>query len=134
MGAALAGGSTLARATVALLVGGLLLLAAVAGVLPTLAGGACADPSGAESPPTASAERGIPALYLTLYRQAGTAYRVPWTVLAAIGSIESDHGRSARTGRAVGRERVRLLRRPDAVQHQGRAALDLAGLPCRRGR
>src|SRR5215208_1848080 len=35
----------------------------------------------------------IPAGYLRLYRQAGTRYRIPWSVLAAIGKVESDHGR-----------------------------------------
>jgi hypothetical protein len=40
----------------------------------------------------------IPARYLALYQQAGAAYRVPWTVLAAIGAIESDHGRSRAPG------------------------------------
>jgi hypothetical protein len=33
-----------------------------------------------------------------LYQRAGRAYRVPWTVLAAIGSIETDHGRSRASG------------------------------------
>ena len=35
---------------------------------------------------------------MTLYQQAGTAYAVPWPVLAAIGAIESDHGRSSAPG------------------------------------
>ena len=35
---------------------------------------------------------------MTLYRQAGAAYAVPWPVLAAIGAIESDHGRSTAPG------------------------------------
>ena len=35
---------------------------------------------------------------MTLYQQAGAAYAVPWPVLAAIGAIESDHGRSTAPG------------------------------------
>jgi hypothetical protein len=45
--------------------------------------------------PSAAARADIPAVYLTLYRRA--ASRCPglsWTVLAAIGKVESDHGRS----------------------------------------
>ena len=35
----------------------------------------------------------FPAGYLRLYCQAGARYRIPWSVLAAIGKVESDHGR-----------------------------------------
>jgi membrane-bound lytic murein transglycosylase B len=41
--------------------------------------------------PTATAD--VPRTYLRLYCQAGARYRVPWPVLAAIGKVESDHGR-----------------------------------------
>ena len=34
----------------------------------------------------------IPPSYLRLYRQAGVRNRIPWSVLAAIGKVESDHG------------------------------------------
>ena len=43
-------------------------------------------------------KRGIPARYLSLYRQAGGESGVPWSVLAAIGAIETDHGRSRAPG------------------------------------
>jgi hypothetical protein len=43
--------------------------------------------------PSRAAIADIPAGYLRLYRQAGVRYRVPWSVLAAIGKVESDHGR-----------------------------------------
>ena len=59
--------------------------------------GTCAG-AAAEAAPTAHAEHSIPARYLTLYRQAGRQYAVPWPVLAAIGSIETDHGRSRAPG------------------------------------
>jgi hypothetical protein len=51
-----------------------------------------------EAAPTATAERGIPGHYLALYRQAARRYAVPWPVLAGIGSIETDHGRSLAPG------------------------------------
>jgi soluble lytic murein transglycosylase-like protein len=43
--------------------------------------------------PSRAATADIPAGYLRLYRQAGATYGVPWSVLAAIGKVESDHGR-----------------------------------------
>jgi membrane-bound lytic murein transglycosylase B len=43
--------------------------------------------------PSRAAAADIPPGYLRLYRQAGTRYRIPWPVLAAIGKVESDHGR-----------------------------------------
>ncbi len=43
--------------------------------------------------PSRTAVADIPASYLRLYRAAGSRYRVPWSVLAAIGKVESDHGR-----------------------------------------
>ena len=39
-----------------------------------------------------------PRSYLRLYCQAGARYRVPWAVLAAIGKVESDHGRARLPG------------------------------------
>ena len=40
----------------------------------------------------------IPADYLALYRRAGARWGVPWTVLAGIGAVETDHGRSRAPG------------------------------------
>jgi len=40
----------------------------------------------------------IPAAYLTLYRAAGKAVGVDWRLLAAVGKLESDHGRSTLPG------------------------------------
>jgi peptidoglycan DL-endopeptidase CwlO len=48
--------------------------------------------------PSRTAAADIPAGYLRLYRTAGTRYRIPWSVLAAIGKVESDHGRSPLPG------------------------------------
>jgi hypothetical protein len=52
-----------------------------------------------QAPPSPAARADIPADYLRLYRQA--AQRCPglsWSVLAAIGKVESDHGRSPLPG------------------------------------
>jgi membrane-bound lytic murein transglycosylase B len=43
--------------------------------------------------PSRAAVADIPPGYLNLYRQAGARYRIPWSVLAAIGKVESNHGR-----------------------------------------
>jgi membrane-bound lytic murein transglycosylase B len=48
--------------------------------------------------PSRAAAADIPASYLRLYRQAGARYRIPWPVLAAIGKVESDHGRAPLPG------------------------------------
>ena len=48
--------------------------------------------------PSAAAQNGIPANYLALYQAAGQQFGVPWTLLAGIGSIETDHGRSSAAG------------------------------------
>ena len=49
--------------------------------------------TGCRPKPTRAAVADIPRSYLGLYCQAGARYRIPWPVLAAIGSVESDHGR-----------------------------------------
>ena len=41
----------------------------------------------------ASATASIPPDYLRLYQKWGSAYGVPWQLLAAVGSVESGHGR-----------------------------------------
>jgi cell wall-associated NlpC family hydrolase len=47
------------------------------------------------STPSATAVAEIPPDYLLLYEQAGLAFDVPWEVLAGIGKVECDHGRSS---------------------------------------
>src|SRR3954451_5490803 len=48
--------------------------------------------------PSATARAEIPAAYLALYEQAGARYGIdPW-ILAAIGAVETDHGRSTAPG------------------------------------
>lgn len=80
--------------TVTKLVGGAIAALAVTLALPTVALMAAAD-TAAQPTPTSGAVDDIPAVYLTLYLDAA-AERCPtvtWTVLAAIGKVESDHGR-----------------------------------------
>jgi hypothetical protein len=54
-------------------------------------------------PPSAQAQRDIPPNLLPLYQAAAdTCPGLPWPVLAAIGKVESDHGRSTAPGVASG--------------------------------
>jgi membrane-bound lytic murein transglycosylase B len=50
-------------------------------------------PAAGQPRPSRAAVADIPAGYLRLYRTAGARYRIPWPVLAAIGKVESNHGR-----------------------------------------
>jgi membrane-bound lytic murein transglycosylase B len=50
-------------------------------------------PATGQPSPSSAAVADIPANYLRLYRAAGARYRIPWSVLAAIGKVESNHGR-----------------------------------------
>jgi soluble lytic murein transglycosylase-like protein len=62
---------------------------------------ASGQPSAPQVRPGAGA-RDIPRAYLRLYRATGRRLGVDWRVLAAIGKIESDHGRSTAAGVASG--------------------------------
>jgi membrane-bound lytic murein transglycosylase B len=55
-------------------------------------------PAAGQPTPSRAAVADIPAGYLWLYRQAGARRRIPWPVLAAIGKVESDHGRAQLPG------------------------------------
>lgn len=63
-----------------------------------LSGDAPCSLAGAATLPGSAAQNGIPANYLALYEVAGPDFGVPWTLLAGIGSIETDHGRSTAPG------------------------------------
>jgi cell wall-associated NlpC family hydrolase len=77
---------TAAAALLALL---LLLAAALAATLNALTGGGLGT-----SAPSAAARADIPPALLTLYQRAApTCPGLDWTVLAAIGKVETDHGR-----------------------------------------
>ncbi len=54
---------------------------------------------GGPTPPSTAAWTDIPSGYLATYQQAALECPgLPWTVLAAVGKIESDHGRSTLPG------------------------------------
>lgn len=63
-------------------------------------GGANCGPDGAQTQPGVSqqAANSIPSDYLTWFRRVGIQYGVPWTILAGIGKVESDDGRSTLPG------------------------------------
>jgi membrane-bound lytic murein transglycosylase B len=63
-------------------------------------------PAAGQPGPSRAALADIPAGYLRLYRQASARYRVPWPVLAAIGKVESDHGRARLPGVRSGSNRA----------------------------
>jgi cell wall-associated NlpC family hydrolase len=77
------------------------LIAVAAGVVALLtSGGIALGVLGASAPaPSAIGSRPIPPQLVGVYRSAArTCPGLPWTVLAAIGRIESDHGRSSALG------------------------------------
>jgi len=86
--------------TIGAVAGAALLLLVTSGIsiLSVLIGQSGCLRTHAQALPSANAERGIPAAYLTLYQRAGREYALPWQVLAGIGSIETDHGRSSAPG------------------------------------
>lgn len=78
------------------LAGGLLALGLVAGLLGTAVVASAVSMLGGEVPgATSAATSAIPAGMLALYQAAAaTCPGLPWTVLAAIGTVESDNGLS----------------------------------------
>lgn len=65
--------------------------------------GGCTDTSEANAQPgEATDARAIPANYLGLYKKAGSAYSMPWNVLAGIGKVETNHGQSTLPGVRTG--------------------------------
>ena len=70
----------------------LLLLAVIAGAVGGITGqeaSACTA-----QPAASSAAASIPANYLADFKKAGAEYGIPWTVLAAIGEVESGDGQN----------------------------------------
>ncbi len=83
-----------------LLVTASLIAAAVGTVASQLLGGGAAG----TSDPSPLALNDIPPVYLSLYEQAAmTCPGLDWTILAGIGKVETDHGRSHLPGVASGR-------------------------------
>ena len=52
----------------------------------------------AGQPPAGAKAKSIPADYLYWYKRVGQQYGVPWTILAGIGTVESDNGRTTLPG------------------------------------
>ena len=85
---------------------GLLLLGLLA--VPVLVGtnlffaasaGCSGQQTGTVGQPTAGAKaKAIPANYLHWYQRVGQQYGVPWTILAGIGTVESDNGQTTLPG------------------------------------
>ena len=61
-------------------------------------GGSAVVTSAVQPVPSKAAGTSIPADYLQFYRNAGRIYGLPWTILAGIGEVESNHGRSTLPG------------------------------------
>ena len=52
----------------------------------------------AGQPPAGTKAKSIPANYLYWYKRVGQQYGVPWTILAGIGTVESDNGQTTLPG------------------------------------
>ena len=82
------GSATITLATVAAVL--LLIVAVIAGAVGGITGQEAAACTA--QPAASSAAASIPANYLADFKAAGTRYGIPWTVLAAIGQVESGFG------------------------------------------
>jgi hypothetical protein len=90
----LARGSLIAAGAATLVLTGLVLVAALAGLEGSSLGtGSVYGGAALHAPVSALAERDIPARYLRLYQQAAQRFGLDWAVLAGIGKVECDHGR-----------------------------------------
>ena len=98
------------RATGPVIIGLLVLLLAGFLIVPMLvvggaallfAGGSgtdCGSATTASQPKASAAADSIPATYLKWFQKVGQQYNVPWTILAGIGKVESDDGRTTLPG------------------------------------
>src|SRR3954471_21027949 len=131
MGTVLSPGPRLAGVTAALATAAVLLLAGAASLSPALLTDADCTAGDPQRAPSGAAAATIPARYLVLYQQAGAAYRLPWTLLAAIGAIESDHGRSHAPGVQSGVNAYGCCAGPMQFNVRDGATVDVAALPHR---
>src|SRR3954471_13070442 len=67
-------------------------------LLVTVLGGVAAEISSGDPLPSGTAIADIPTNYLVQYIRAARRFSLDWAVLAAIGKIECDHGRSRAAG------------------------------------
>jgi len=84
------GSATITITVVAAVV--ILLLAALIGGITGVTGEQAAACTA--QPAAATAARSIPARYRAGYHSAGIRYGIPWTILAGVGTVESDNGQS----------------------------------------
>ena len=93
-------GTRLAILAAASLLGVVVLAGAAAGALASALGLVPGGPAGVgASAPSPAARGSIPSAYLALYRSAAASCPgLPWSVLAAIGTVESDNGQSTLPG------------------------------------
>ena len=64
-------------------------------------GNGCSQAKGGKSaqpPPSQEAQNSIPADYLRIFKDAGSKYGIPWVILAGIGKVESNDGRTTLPG------------------------------------
>jgi peptidoglycan DL-endopeptidase CwlO len=90
-----------AAGVVSLLVLGLLtvpMLISGSSMLFTAGGNGCSGTSSTQPPVSSQGKGSIPANYLMWYQRVGQQYSVPWTILAGIGTVESDNGQSTLPG------------------------------------
>src|SRR4051812_33962036 len=87
-------GLAAALAAVSVLIAGGFLLSLAASARSTDTACPNGAAAGAQSSQTDPANTDIPAGYLRLYQEAGQRYGINWALLAGIGKVESDHGRS----------------------------------------
>jgi cell wall-associated NlpC family hydrolase len=80
------------------IVGGSMLFAAGQGQVMGCGGGTSAVVTAAQPAPSKTGTSSIPANYLQLFQQVGKAYGVQWTLLAGIGEVESNDGRTSLPG------------------------------------
>ena len=85
------------------------------------AGAECSgQQTGTAGQPTAGPKaKSIPANYLYWYQRVGQQYGVPWTILAGIGTVESDNGQTTLPGVHSGQNGFGAGR-PDADRHRRR--------------
>jgi hypothetical protein len=114
---------TAVRVGAALTLGMLLALLVLVAVLQGAIDGHTTPGGAGAAPASAEALADIPPTYLALYQQAGAARGVDWAVLAGIGKVECDHGRSQLTG----------CRRPTANRCGARGPMQMLGNTWRRG-
>ena len=69
-----------------------LLLAVGAALISVLVGQSCSGGSDTGDVPSQLARRDIPANFLRIYEQVGAKYKLPWEVLAGIGTEECENG------------------------------------------